>query len=153
MLLGGSACRAEAAPGVSLAYHPHIDTACSLIRSGSIEREWKAELAARMPEFERIWKEVGPQFTKAVKAITGEPLLTEHVTAYLTLCNLPSQSIAGISVNMRSTESRSLADGRSGSSPVGHHDRWTAPWRLLQASMGNRERYGNGVLEVRFGDS
>jgi hypothetical protein len=37
----------------------------------------------------------------ATEEITGKPFPDDEVTARLTLCNVPSQSILGISVNMR----------------------------------------------------
>ena len=37
---------------------------------------------------------------EATQAITGEPVLARHVNANLTLCDLPSQSIVGPSVDV-----------------------------------------------------
>ena len=54
-----------------------------------------------MPELEDLWAKVGPKQIEAVEAITGKPFPGEDFAARLTLCNLPSQSFVGISVNMR----------------------------------------------------
>lgn len=88
-------------PSVSVVYSPLVDSACSLVRGGAIKEEWKEELAARKGEFESLWANVGPQLIEATESITGKSFPTEPVTARLTLCNLPSQSFIGISVNMR----------------------------------------------------
>ena len=96
------ASQAEAGqPSVTVAYSPSMDAACSMVRGGTIKDEWKAELAARKPEFETLWAGIGPKLIGAAEEITGRPFPSEQVTAHLTLCNLPSQSIVGISVNMR----------------------------------------------------
>lgn len=88
-------------PAVSVSYSPSLDAACSLVRGGSIQDEWKAELVSRQPEFENLWASVGPRMIDATEALTGQPFPAENVSARLTLCNLPSQSMVGISVNMR----------------------------------------------------
>lgn len=82
-------------------YSPMMDTACSLVRGGAIKEEWKKELVSRKAQFEALWAGVGPQLMGAAEAITGRSFPSEHLTARLTLCDLPSQSIIGISVNMR----------------------------------------------------
>lgn len=86
---------------ISIVYSPGLDFACSLLRGGAIKDEWKNELLLRKPEFDALWENVGPRLMTAAEAITGKPFPDEKLTARLTLCNLPSQSIAGISVNMR----------------------------------------------------
>jgi hypothetical protein len=88
-------------PVLTISYSPTLDAACSLVRSGTIKDEWKAELAARQPEFEALWAADGPKMVAATEAVTGKPFPADAVTARLSLCDLPSQSIAGISVNMR----------------------------------------------------
>ena len=96
------ACQARAGqPSITVAYSPSLDSACSFVRGGTIKDEWKAELVSRKAEFEALWTSVGTKLIEATEAITGKPFPTEHVTARLTLCNLPSQSIVGVSVNMR----------------------------------------------------
>jgi hypothetical protein len=88
-------------PTVTIAYSPSIDSVCSLFRGGVIKDEWKTELSARKPDFESLWAAVGPKMIEAAEAVTGKPFPPENITARLTLCDLPSQSIVGVSVNMR----------------------------------------------------
>lgn len=101
-LLATFACHARAGqPDVTITYSPSFDTACSLVRGGTIKDEWKQELLSRKAEFEALWAGVGPRLMAATESITGKSFPDEHFTARLTLCNLPSQSFVGISVNMR----------------------------------------------------
>jgi len=100
LVLVGSPARAGQ-PVLTISYSPTLDAACSLVRSGTIKDEWKAELAARQPEFEALWAADGPKMVAATEAVTGKSFPADAVTARLSLCDLPSQSIAGISVNMR----------------------------------------------------
>ncbi len=44
---------------------------------------------------------MGPAQIAATEHITGKAFPTGHFKARLTLCNLPSQSFAGVSINMR----------------------------------------------------
>jgi hypothetical protein len=88
-------------PSVLVVYSPSLDSACSLVRGGVIKEEWKEELAARKGEFENLWTNIGPKLIEATESITGKPFPAEPITARLTLCNLPSQAIIGVSVNMR----------------------------------------------------
>lgn len=88
-------------PTVTIAYSSTIDFACSLFRGGEIKDQWKAELVSRKPDFESLWSTVGPKMIDTTEAITGKSFPSEEITARLTLCNLPSQSIVGISINMR----------------------------------------------------
>ena len=93
---------AEAAqPIVTVVYSPSLDAACTLVRGGAIKEEWKEELVSRKGEFDAIWASTGPNLVRAAESITGKPFPSAPVTARLTLCNLPSQSFVGISVNMR----------------------------------------------------
>ena len=88
-------------PGVTVVYSPGLDSVCALIRGGAIKNEWKEELASRKGEFESLWLGAGPKLIDAVESLTGKAFPAEPVTARLTLCDLPSQSIMGISINMR----------------------------------------------------
>ncbi len=102
LLLLAFACTAQAGqPSVALVYSPGFDSACSLLRGGTIKDEWKEELVSRKAEFESIWVSIGPKLVEATEAITAKPFPAEPITARLTLCKLPSQSFIGISVNMR----------------------------------------------------
>lgn len=88
-------------PTITVAYIPTHDFACSLFRGETIQDEWKSELIARKSEFERLWATVGPGLIDTTEAITRKSFPTGDFTVRLTLCNLSSQSIVGISVNMR----------------------------------------------------
>jgi hypothetical protein len=88
-------------PRVTVEYSPGMDAVCALVRGVEIKEEWKAELAARKAEFESLWANAGPGLIEAAEAVAGKPFPSEPVTARLTLCDLPSQSIFGISINMR----------------------------------------------------
>jgi len=102
VLLVWAACASSAeALSVTISYSPRIDWVCSIFRGPSIEDEWKAELLTRKGEFERQWSSLGPNLISATEAMTGKAFPAGEVTARLTLCNLPSQSIFGVSVNMR----------------------------------------------------
>jgi hypothetical protein len=90
-----------AQPIVTISYSPKLDWVCSLFRGPAIEDAWRAELEARLTEFEQLWASRGPGLIAAAEAVTGKPFPPEEVTARLTLCNVPSQSIVGVSVNMR----------------------------------------------------
>jgi len=96
------ACHARAGqPNVTVAYNPSLDSICSSFRGGEIKEEWKAELVSRKPEFERLWATMGPKLIDATEAITRKPFPSGDFTARLVLCDLPSQSFVGISINMR----------------------------------------------------
>ena len=102
MLLVAWAVHAQAVePRVTVSYSPGLDAACSLVRGSAIKDEWKAELTARQAEFDDLWARVGPSLIEAVEVVTGKAFPSEDGTARLTLCNLPSQSMLGIIVNMR----------------------------------------------------
>lgn len=95
------AAESHAAPKVEITYSPTFDSICSLIKGGDIKDEWKKELAERQPELEKLWESIGPGLLASVEEITGKTFPEDEQTVQLTLCNLPSQSIFGISVNMR----------------------------------------------------
>ncbi len=88
-------------PRVSVVYSPVFDFTCSLVLGGSIKDEWKDELLSRKSEFEGLWAKVGTKQIEIAESITGKPFPAEDIAARLTLCNLPSQSFVGVSVNMR----------------------------------------------------
>lgn len=86
--------------GIDITYSPAFDSACSLVRGASIRPEWKEELTRRLPELRRIWSAIGPKLIERATQVV--PLQApDSLNARLTLCDLPSQSILGISVNMR----------------------------------------------------
>src|SRR5688572_11649501 len=88
-------------PAIDITYSPRLDWMCSIVHGPSIKVEWETELTQRQSEFEQLWASIGPKMIAASEEITGKPFPDDEVTARLTLCNVPSQSILGISVNMR----------------------------------------------------
>ncbi|MDP2324550.1 MAG: hypothetical protein Q8N51_11030 [Gammaproteobacteria bacterium] len=98
-LVAGAANAAQ--PTVTISYSPGLDKVCSFFRGPAIEDAWRAELELRLPEFEQLWATRGPRMIAAAEAVTGKAFRPDEVTARLTLCNVPSQSIIGVSVNMR----------------------------------------------------
>lgn len=86
--------------GISITYHPNLDAICSVVRGTRISEEWKTELLSRLEEYRELWNGVGPRLLAEAEAITGIPQ-PAAAKVRLTLCNVPSQSIFGISVNMR----------------------------------------------------
>ena len=61
---------------------------------------WDNELRERLPEFTSLWRTAGPAMTQAVIKITGRPF-TPPSKVTLTLCEVPSNSFFGVTVNMR----------------------------------------------------
>lgn len=90
-----------AQPAVAITYSPRLDWVCSMVRGQPIKEEWKAELIARQAEFENLWLTTGPKMIAATESITNKPFPAGDVSVRLTLCDLPSQSIIGVSINMR----------------------------------------------------
>lgn len=88
-------------PTVTITYGETFDSLCSLVRGGKIQDSWKKELLALQPQFGGLWMEHGPAMITAAEAITGKPFPDDDVTVRLTLCDVPSQSWVGISINMR----------------------------------------------------
>ena len=88
-------------PTITITYSPRLDWACSVFRGPTIKEEWKTELVTRQPEFEELWASIGPKMIAATESITGNSFPADEISARLILCNLPSQSILGLSVNMR----------------------------------------------------
>ncbi len=88
-------------PVVDITYNPNLDALCSLFQTDEIKEEWQTELSARLEEFKDQWIAISPKLIATTEEITGKLFPEENFTAYLTLCNMPSQSILGISINMR----------------------------------------------------
>jgi hypothetical protein len=80
---------------VELVYSEHSGEQCSA------KAEWVAELQSRLPEFRSIWDAVGPPMLRSVAALTGKSVDSRPRRVLLTLCDSPSQSVFGLSVNMR----------------------------------------------------
>ena len=92
---------AAAPPNVAISYSRTLDTACALVRASWIKAEWEKELSRDLPLFSDLWAERGPRLLSATESITGKDFTDHDISARLTLCDLPSQSFFGISVNMR----------------------------------------------------
>ena len=91
-----------APPKVTISYSPSLDTACALVRGYRIEAAWKDELSKDLEGFRDMWARIGPRLLSTTEDITGKNFTDGSVSAYLTLCDLPSQSLrVGIVINMR----------------------------------------------------
>jgi hypothetical protein len=101
LILIGSCEASSGKPVISIAYSPTLDSACSVFRGGGIKDTWKKELTSRKPEFESLWQAHGSKLIEATESITHKTFPSGNFTARLTLCNTPSQSMGGITVNMR----------------------------------------------------
>ena len=102
VLLLACSCSVKSAPArVTVAYYPTLDAVCAVLRGSEVKEEWRSELIARRPEFEALTSTLAPRFIAAAEAITGRAFPDGSTTVYLTLCDVPSQSKFGVSVNMR----------------------------------------------------
>ncbi|MET0291597.1 MAG: hypothetical protein ABW136_04475 [Steroidobacteraceae bacterium] len=86
--------------GVAFEYSPTLDRLCSMVRGARIDPAWSAELQSRLGEFRSQWQRVGPELLSNSETLTGLSFPKSN-TVRLTLCDLPSQSIVGTSVNLR----------------------------------------------------
>jgi hypothetical protein len=101
LLVVHAALCAAAQPAVSVRYSAAPDRACAFLRGESVQPEWQHELEHREGEFTTAWKAIGPAMIQATEEITGKPFPGEPITVRLLLCSLPSQSIFGVTINMR----------------------------------------------------
>jgi hypothetical protein len=85
---------------LQVAYDSARDHECALARGQPLKSEWEAELQARLPEFRRLWELQAPQLSRAVTRLTGKPFTPGGIIS-LTLCDTPSNSFGGVTVNMR----------------------------------------------------
>lgn len=92
-----------APPTITVAYSRTFDSVCSFFQGYEIKDEWRFELESSQREFENLWNVMGPKLIETTEQITKKKFPAESLTARLTLCNLPSQSYFGISINMRYT--------------------------------------------------
>ena len=101
----GFGCSSQATlPRIKVEYSPSEDLACSVPPGSPIKEEWKAEMLSHQPEFVRLWQSEGPQLLAATEAISGRDFPSPEITARLTLCNTPSESLPGtdrVTINMR----------------------------------------------------
>jgi hypothetical protein len=79
---------------------PVADATCAQARGYEIKAAWKDELTQRLPELQEMWKTEGTKMFAAAARITGWQLQPPG-SVRLTLCDTPSQSFTGPSVNMR----------------------------------------------------
>lgn len=92
---------ALAAPSVELIYDARRDHDCAADRGYVVEEAWVAELEAVLPGLRTRWQRLAPALFAAVSTLTGRPTQDFVVPVALTLCDTPSQSFSGPSVNMR----------------------------------------------------
>jgi hypothetical protein len=85
---------------VSLVHSAAIDRACGLVRGYPIDLVWQAELNDRLPAMRAAWSRDGrPLLDTALRL--AQKRLPGHRAVRLTLCDVPSSSLAGPVVNMR----------------------------------------------------
>lgn len=77
-----------------------FDAACSLLRRYKVEAAWRADLEARLPAMRALWASEGRPILERAFELSGRRL-HGHRTVRATLCDLPSSSLLGTSVNMR----------------------------------------------------
>ncbi len=95
-------CPAFAAPPtVEISYRESLDTGCAFVRGYKINEKWKEELKQNLGRFNDVWAKVGPTLLHTTETITGKQFTQKKITAHLTLCDLPSQSMLGVAINMR----------------------------------------------------
>lgn len=85
---------------VRIGYGRTFDDACSLLRGYRIGPAWRTELKAELPELRRSWNAEGRPLLDRASRLVGRRL-TGRRDVRLTLCNMPSSSWLGTSVNMR----------------------------------------------------
>jgi hypothetical protein len=89
-------------PSVTISCCPWFDAVCAFVQGYEVRNAWKKELAGDTGSYRRLWKKIGPKLLVTTEQVTGKPFGRGHVSAYLTLCDLPSQAtLFGIFVNMR----------------------------------------------------
>jgi len=92
----------SAAPAsFEVVYAEAQDRACAATRGYEIKDEWIKELNAALPEFRALWGAQGAAMFDAAAALTHRQTEPFVAPVRLTLCDTPSQSFSGPSVNMR----------------------------------------------------
>lgn len=81
-------------------YGRTFDAACSLLRGYPIEPDWRSDLQARLPAMRALWAREGYPVLERMFELSGRRLHGRR-TIRTTLCDLPSSSLLGASVNMR----------------------------------------------------
>jgi len=82
-------------------YAESEDRACASSRGYDIKAEWVRELNEVLPSFRSLWREKGAAMFDALASLTHRPNDAFVAPVRLTLCDMPSQSFGGPSVNMR----------------------------------------------------
>ena len=77
------------------------DRACAEARGYDINPEWTKELNEAIPVFAELWRVKGAAMFAAAASITRRSTDPYIAPIRLTLCDTPSQSFSGPSVNMR----------------------------------------------------
>ena len=97
VLVAAALTSAEPAEAVRFVYTPAAQGTCAGTPNlPALERE----LHERLPELETLWREAGPGLVRAVSTLTGRAF-SPAGPVHLTLCEVPSNSFAGATVNMR----------------------------------------------------
>ena len=94
------ACAAEPA-SFEVLYVEAKDRSCATLRGYDIKAEWVNELNDVLPAFRDEWKTKGAAMFDAVRSLTHRPAEPFAAPVRLSLCDTPSQSFSGPSVNMR----------------------------------------------------
>jgi len=90
----------HSSPMPQLIYDEPAVQQCASADTGEISPEMVSELRSRLPDMRRLWESVGSEMIHAVTALTHRPFEPPG-TVRLTLCDLPSNSFQGPTVNMR----------------------------------------------------
>src|SRR5262249_30096594 len=90
---------AAESPTLEVAYDEPQDRACAKSRGYAIKDEWVAELNQILPAFRAQWNAKGPAMFAAVTSLTHRPIDQYIERVQLTLCDTPSESFSGPSVN------------------------------------------------------
>jgi hypothetical protein len=100
LLAASAAVAAQPAPRIEFNYDRQADEQCTSAQRTPIKLEWSRELRERLSEFSSLWESTGPAMVGAVTTLTKKPFLPPP-TVRLTLCDVPSNSFDGVTVNMR----------------------------------------------------
>jgi hypothetical protein len=93
-------CSAETAR-FDVVYDEAQDRSCATSRGYDIKNEWVKELNEVLPGFRDLWRTKGPALFNAAASLTQRSVEPFMVPVRLGLCDTPSQSFSGPSVNMR----------------------------------------------------
>jgi len=86
---------------LEVVYVESEDRACAKSRGYDVKDEWIKELNQVLPNFRDLWNAKGPAMFTAVTTLTHRSIDPHVEPVRLTLCDTPSQSSSGPSVNMR----------------------------------------------------